>query len=35
VCVLSPDRGVIDAAVAAPSDSLEYRYRVIAEPQRA
>jgi hypothetical protein len=26
---------MIDAAVATPSDSLEYRYRVIAEPQRA
>jgi pyrroloquinoline quinone biosynthesis protein E len=35
VCVLSPDRALIDAAVAAPSDSPEYRYRVIAEPQRA
>jgi pyrroloquinoline quinone biosynthesis protein E len=35
VCVLSPDRGLIDAAVAAPIDSMEYRYRVIAEPQRA
>jgi pyrroloquinoline quinone biosynthesis protein E len=35
VCVLSPDRGLIDAAVAAPSDSMEYHYRVIAEPQRA
>jgi PqqA peptide cyclase len=35
VCVLSPDREVIDAAVASPSDSMEYRYRVIAEPQRA
>jgi pyrroloquinoline quinone biosynthesis protein E len=35
VCVLSPDRGLIDAAVAAPSDSTEFRYRVIAEPQRA
>ena len=35
VCVLSPDRGVIDAAVAAPIDSMEYHYRVIAEPQRA
>jgi pyrroloquinoline quinone biosynthesis protein E len=35
VCTLSPNRGLIDAAVATPSDSLEYRYRVIAEPQRA
>jgi len=35
VCVLSPDRELIDAAVAVPSDSTEYRYRVIAEPQRA
>jgi PqqA peptide cyclase len=35
VCVLSPDRGLIDAAVAAPIDSMEYHYRVIAEPQRA
>ena len=35
VCVLSPNRELIDAAVAAPSDSMEYRYRVIAEPQRA
>jgi pyrroloquinoline quinone biosynthesis protein E len=35
VCTLSPDRGMIDAAIAAPADSLEYRYRVIAEPQRA
>ena len=35
VCVLSPDRQLIDAAVAAPADSMEYRYRVIAEPQRA
>jgi PqqA peptide cyclase len=35
VCVLSPDREVIDAAVASPGDSVEYRYRVIAEPQRA
>ncbi len=35
VCVLSPERGLIDAAVASPADTLEYRYRVIAEPQRA
>jgi PqqA peptide cyclase len=35
VCTLSPNRGLIDAAVATPADSLEYRYRVIAEPQRA
>jgi hypothetical protein len=33
--VLSPDRELIDAAVAALSHSMEYRYRVIAEPQRA
>jgi pyrroloquinoline quinone biosynthesis protein E len=35
VCALSPHRKLIDAAVAAPSDSMEYHYRVIAEPQRA
>jgi PqqA peptide cyclase len=35
VCTLSPNRGLIDTAVATPADSLEYRYRVIAEPQRA
>ncbi|MGH7581105.1 MAG: pyrroloquinoline quinone biosynthesis protein PqqE [Gemmatimonadales bacterium] len=36
VCTLSPDRGMIDAAIAPPSDAApEYRYRVIAEPQRA
>ncbi len=35
VCTLSPNRDIIDAAVANPSDSLDYRYRVIAEPQRA
>jgi pyrroloquinoline quinone biosynthesis protein E len=35
VCTLSPNRAMIDEAVATPSDSLEYRYRVIAEPQRA
>jgi pyrroloquinoline quinone biosynthesis protein E len=35
VCVLSPNRGMIDAAVAAPTDSMEYHYRAIAEPQRA
>ncbi|HEY9505059.1 MAG TPA: pyrroloquinoline quinone biosynthesis protein PqqE [Gemmatimonadales bacterium] len=35
VCVLSPHRGQIDAAVAAPSDSMDYHYRAIAEPQRA
>ena len=34
VCILSPNRGMIDTAVATPADS-EYRYRVIAEPQRA
>jgi PqqA peptide cyclase len=35
VCTLSPNRELIDAAIAAPTDSLDYRYRVIAEPQRA
>jgi len=35
VCVLSPNRELIDEAVAAPGGSTEYRYRVIAEPQRA
>jgi PqqA peptide cyclase len=35
VCMLSPNRELIDEAVAASSDSREYRYRVIAEPQRA
>jgi pyrroloquinoline quinone biosynthesis protein E len=35
VCVLSPERGQIDAAVAELAETLEYRYRVIAEPQRA
>jgi pyrroloquinoline quinone biosynthesis protein E len=35
VCVLSPNRELIDEAVAARGDSTEYRYRVIAEPQRA
>jgi len=35
VCTLSPNRGLIDTAVATPSDSQEFRYRVIAEPQRA
>jgi pyrroloquinoline quinone biosynthesis protein E len=35
VCVLSPNRRLIDEAVAAPSDSPEYHYRAIAEPQRA
>jgi pyrroloquinoline quinone biosynthesis protein E len=35
VCILSPNRIMIDEAVATPSESLEYRYRVIAEPQRA
>jgi pyrroloquinoline quinone biosynthesis protein E len=35
VCILSPDRGVIDAAVAEPAVP-EYRYRILAgEPQRA
>ena len=33
VCVLSPERGQIDAAVAAPAEILDYRYRVIGEPQ--
>jgi pyrroloquinoline quinone biosynthesis protein E len=35
VCVLSPNRGMIDAALESLDDSREYRYRVIAEPQRA
>lgn len=35
VCILSPNRAMIEEAVATPADSLEYRYRVIAEPQRA
>jgi pyrroloquinoline quinone biosynthesis protein E len=35
VCTLSPNRDLIDAAIAAPADTLDYRYRVIAEPQRA
>jgi pyrroloquinoline quinone biosynthesis protein E len=35
VCTLSPNRGLIDAAIAAPTESPDYRYRVIAEPQRA
>jgi pyrroloquinoline quinone biosynthesis protein E len=35
VCTLSPNRGMIDTAVETLDDSLEYRYRVIAEPQRA
>jgi PqqA peptide cyclase len=35
VCILSPDRGIIDAAVAEPGD-VQYRYRILAgEPQRA
>jgi PqqA peptide cyclase len=35
VCILSPDRGIIDAAVAEPGTP-EYRYRILAaEPQRA
>jgi pyrroloquinoline quinone biosynthesis protein E len=35
VCILSPDRGIIDAAVAEPGEP-EYRYRILAgEPQRA
>jgi hypothetical protein len=32
--VLSPHRELIDEAVGTPADSMEYRYRVIAEPQR-
>jgi pyrroloquinoline quinone biosynthesis protein E len=35
VCVLSPERDLIDTAVATPSPTLDYRYREIAEPQRA
>jgi pyrroloquinoline quinone biosynthesis protein E len=35
VCVLSPERHLIDEAVATPAETLEYRYRAIAEPQRA
>jgi pyrroloquinoline quinone biosynthesis protein E len=35
VCVLSPRRELIDRAVAERSDSMEWQYRVIAEPQRA
>jgi PqqA peptide cyclase len=35
VCTLSPNRGMIDRAIETLDDSLEYRYRVIAEPQRA
>jgi pyrroloquinoline quinone biosynthesis protein E len=35
VCVLSPDRHLIDQAVATPAETLDYRYRTIAEPQRA
>jgi pyrroloquinoline quinone biosynthesis protein E len=35
VCILSPDRGIIDAAVAEAGEG-EYRYRILAgEPQRA
>ena len=35
VCILSPERGIIDAAVAEPVVP-EYRYRILAgEPQRA
>jgi pyrroloquinoline quinone biosynthesis protein E len=35
VCILSPERGIIDAAVAQPGEP-EYRYRILAgEPQRA
>ena len=35
VCTLSPQRDLIDTAVATPAETLEYRYRAIAEPQRA
>ena len=36
VCMLSPDRAMIDAAIGEPPDVLEYRYRTLAtEPQRA
>jgi PqqA peptide cyclase len=35
VCTLSPNRGKIDRAIETLDDSLEYRYRMIAEPQRA
>jgi PqqA peptide cyclase len=35
VCTLSPDRGLIDAAVAGPEGPAEYRYRILAaEPQQ-
>jgi pyrroloquinoline quinone biosynthesis protein E len=35
VCILSPDRGIIDAAVAEPAE-VEYRYRtLVGEPLRA
>jgi PqqA peptide cyclase len=35
VCILSPERGIIDAAVAEPGMP-EYRYRILSgEPQRA
>jgi pyrroloquinoline quinone biosynthesis protein E len=35
VCTLSPDRGLIDAAIGEREEPLEYRYRVLAgEPQR-
>jgi pyrroloquinoline quinone biosynthesis protein E len=35
VCMLSPDRHLIDTAVATPAAAFDYRYRAIAEPQRA
>ena len=36
VCMLSPDRAMIDAAIGEPPDVREYRYRTLAtEPQRA
>jgi pyrroloquinoline quinone biosynthesis protein E len=35
VCILSPNRDLIDAAITANAESPDYRYRVIAEPQRA
>jgi pyrroloquinoline quinone biosynthesis protein E len=35
VCTLSPDRGIIDAALSTDPEP-EYRYRILtAEPQRA
>jgi pyrroloquinoline quinone biosynthesis protein E len=36
VCTLSPDRGIIDAALELHQGPIEYRYRTLAsEPQRA